>query len=97
MSKLTIVATVKSLPGAEKKVQRELVGLVGATRAEEGCLEYRLHNSIENSATFLIYENWESRQLWENHMASPHFLTFKQNTEALVGSLEIYQLAEEII
>ncbi|MDT8900434.1 putative quinol monooxygenase [Anaeroselena agilis] len=50
MSKLTIVATVKSLPGAEKKVQRELVGLVDATRAEEGCLEYRLHTSIDDSA-----------------------------------------------
>jgi quinol monooxygenase YgiN len=45
--------------------------LIPITRAEEGCIQYDLHQDNEEPAHFLFYENWASRELWQIHMNSP--------------------------
>ena len=40
--------------------------LIDITRAEEGCINYDLHQDNENPAHFLFYENWKSRELWQS-------------------------------
>ena len=95
MKNLTIVATIKANAGAEEKVYQELLNLIDITRAEEGCIEYTLHRSIENPGVFLFYETWASKELWQKHMEAEHMVAYGKNTETLVASWDLYQLAKE--
>ena len=72
MPELTIVANIKAKSDKVDLVKAELEKLIETTRAEEGCLQYDLHQDNENPAHFLCYENWESRDLWQEHMGAQH-------------------------
>jgi quinol monooxygenase YgiN len=84
MIQLTVVAKIKAKFGSEAVLRQELLQLVLPTIAENGCLNYDLHCSIEDSTLFLFYENWASKPLWEQHMASEHIKPFQKNTEGLI-------------
>ncbi|HET9784989.1 MAG TPA: putative quinol monooxygenase, partial [Terriglobales bacterium] len=64
-------------------MRAELEKLTTATRREKGCVQYDLHQDNSVPARFLFYENWQSREIWQAHMTSPHLLAFRQATEGL--------------
>ena len=74
MTKLTIVANITANADNIDLVKSELLKLIDITRAEPGCINYDLHQDNENPAHFLFYENWSSRELWQNHMGNQHLL-----------------------
>jgi len=65
--------------------------VVPLTRAEAGCLQYNLHQDNENPTYFLLYENWESRELWQDHMKSTHVKAF---LEIIKDALAEFKLSE---
>lgn len=86
MPNLTIVANVRAKPDQIDLVKAELEKLVPVTRAEDGCIQYDLHQDNENPAHFLFYEVWASRELWRVHMNAPHLAAYIDATRgALVG------------
>ena len=91
MAKLTIVANIKAHPDKIDLVKSELLKLIDITRAEEGCINYDLHQDNDNPAHFLFYENWESRELWQTHMVAPHLAAYM---EATAGAVEEFTLNE---
>ena len=95
MSQLTVVAKIKAKPGSEAKLHQELLQLIQPTLAEDGCLNYDLHRSIEDNTLFLFYENWVNKSLWEQHMASEHISAFEKNTEGLIEDWELFLLKPE--
>jgi quinol monooxygenase YgiN len=58
MSTITVVAKVTANSDAVETVKSELPKMIESTRQEEGCIEYRLHQEIDNPAVFVFYENW---------------------------------------
>ena len=56
MAKLTIVANITAAANKIDLVKAELGKLIDLTRAEEGCLQYDLHQDNENPAHFMFYE-----------------------------------------
>ncbi len=92
MPKLTIVAHITAKAHAVDRVQAELEKLVAPTLAESGCLQYDLHQDHENPAHFMFYENWESREQWQAHMANDHLLAYKAATEGLVEQFSLYEM-----
>jgi len=91
MTKLTIVANIKANPEKIDLVKAELEKLIPITRAEEGCINYDLHQDNDNPAHFVFYENWESRGLWQTHMNAPHLAAYMEATE---GAVEEFTLNE---
>ena len=91
MAKLTIVANIKANPDKIDLVKSELLKLIDITRAEEGCINYDLHQDNENPAHFLFYENWESREVWQTHMGAPHLAAYMAATD---GAVEEFTLNE---
>ena len=71
MTPLTVIAKLKAKSGYEEQLYELLRGLVEPTRAEEGCINYDMHRSVEEPGTFMFYENWEGRRRWEVHVESP--------------------------
>jgi quinol monooxygenase YgiN len=56
MAKLTIVANIKAKADQIDLVKAELEKLIDITRAEEGCINYNLHQDNEKPAHFMFYE-----------------------------------------
>ena len=92
-SLLTIVADIFADPNQIDLVKAELEKLIPITRAEEGCIQYDLHQDDENPAHFLFYENWDSRELWQAHMNAPHLAAYKEATEGAVVVLTINEMS----
>jgi len=91
MTQLTIVANIKAQPDKIDLVKAELLKLITFTRSEQGCINYDLHQDNDNPAQFIFYENWETRELWQAHMANDHLKEYMQATE---GAVETFTLNE---
>ncbi len=92
MAKLTIVAHIKAQADKIELVQAELKKLVPITRAEEGCLQYDLHQDRKDPALFLFFENWESRELWQAHMRNQHLQDYQAATEGAVAEFMLHEM-----
>lgn len=69
---LTVVVIFEAFPGKEEELESLLKTAVSPSRLDKGCLNYDLHLSLEDPTKFLFYENWESKQDHQAHMASTH-------------------------
>lgn len=92
MSKLTVVADIHAHPDRIDRVKAELEKLIPPTRAENGCLQYDLHRDNEDPAHFMFYENWESRELWQVHLKSPHLVAYRKATEGAIARFGLYEM-----
>ena len=93
MSQLTIVAHIYAKSDKINFVKDELLKLIPITRAEEGCIQYDLHQENEDLAHFVFYENWESRDLWQNHMNAPHLAAYMEATEGMVEKFTLNEMS----
>jgi quinol monooxygenase YgiN len=76
MKQVTVLATIKAKKGLEETVRNEVLALVAPTRAEAGCLNYDLHQSSDDPATLMLYENWVSKEDLDKHLAMPYLQAF---------------------
>ena len=93
---LTIVARIIAKPGQVDFVKTELVKLIEPTLAERGCLQYDLHQDDDQPEIFLFFENWETRDLWQDHMQSSHLQNFKTATDASVVDIKIHEMTKVV-
>ena len=91
-NQLTIIARILAKEEKRDLVKAELVKLIESTRAEEGCINYDLHQDNKNKNLFLFYENWESRELWQNHMNNPKLAEYLKATEGAVEEFIINEM-----
>ena len=95
MSKpLTIIARIEAKPDGVELVKSELLKMLAPTRAEAGCLNYDLHQDNDNPAVFLFYENWETRELWQDHMNSAHLQAYKEAAGDAIESVVINEMTQ---
>jgi quinol monooxygenase YgiN len=80
---LTVTARAKAKPGKEAEVLKLLISLVEPSRKDAGCVNYDLHRSHDDPASFLFHENWSSREHLNQHLAKPDV----QATLSKLGSL----------
>ena len=92
MTQLTIVANIIANPDKVDLVKTELVKLIDVTRAEEGCINYNLHQDNENPAHFMFHENWASRELWQAHMGNQHLRNYMAATEGAVAQFTVNEM-----
>ena len=93
MAKLTIVANIHAKADKVDLVKAELLKLIPITRAEEGCIQYDLHQDNENPSHFMFYENWETRELWQTHMNTPHLAAYLAATDGAVESFTLNEMS----
>ena len=92
MSKLTIVAKITAKAEKIDLVKTELLKLIQPTRGEAGCLNYDLHQDNENPNVFLFHENWENRELWQDHMNNSHLAEFVKATDGAIEELIVNEM-----
>jgi quinol monooxygenase YgiN len=91
MTNLTIVANIKAKNDTVDLVKAELLKLIKVTRKEKGCINYDLHQDNTNPVHFMFYENWQSRELWKNHMNNSDL---KAYMDATAGAVDEFTLNE---
>jgi len=92
MATLTIVANIKANADKIDLVKTELEKLIDITRAEEGCINYDLHQDNEDPTHFMFYENWESRELWQTHMNAQHLQDYLAATDGTVEEFTVNEM-----
>ncbi|WAC08429.1 MAG: putative quinol monooxygenase [Thermodesulfobacteriota bacterium] len=84
-NKVTVVARIKAKEGLEDKVKQELINLLIPTRSEEGCINYDLHQSIQDNSLFLFYENWKTEEDLKRHLENQPLKNFLKQVDELLG------------
>jgi quinol monooxygenase YgiN len=87
-----IVVVGRVVTDAARRQELESIGqaLARASRAEEGCLSYRLYEDTENENEFVFVEEWDSQQALERHFATPHIAEFMRAVpSAVVAAPEV--------
>ncbi len=77
-----VVAVIIAKPGSEDAVRDAMLGLVGPTREESGCIAYSLSESSSAAGTFITVEEWNDSSDLDLHMQTPHI----QSALAVLGS-----------
>ena len=90
---LTIVARILAKEEKRELVKTELLKLIEITKAEKGCINYDLHQDNENPNFFLFYENWESRELWQEHMQNEHLAAYLAATDGAVEEFTVNEMS----
>ncbi|MDL2398891.1 putative quinol monooxygenase [Rhizobium mayense] len=69
---VTVMAHLVARPEKIDETKAFLMSLIVRTRAENGCVDYDLHQSDDNPAQFSFYENWTSQAALDRHMETPY-------------------------
>lgn len=91
-NQLTIVARILAKDKKRDLVKAELLKLINITKAEAGCNNYDLHQDNENPNLFLFHENWESRELWQQHMNNAHLTDYKKATDGAIKDFTLNEM-----
>jgi quinol monooxygenase YgiN len=89
---LTILAQIHVVPGKEDALIAEMHKLIAATKQEAGCLQYDMHIDNDNPGFIMFYENWETRDLWLDHMKAPHLAAYNAATKGWIQSLTLNEM-----
>jgi quinol monooxygenase YgiN len=69
----TVIVRYTVQPGHEHEVQSILSKMVGPTRDEPGCVDYRVHRSLTDRSVFVLYEEYVDQAANEAHMETEYF------------------------
>ena len=91
---LIILAQITAVPGQEDVLRAALLRLIAPTLREEGCVQYDLHTDNSRPGFFVFFEIWETRELWQAHLKSPHLAEHARATEGAVLEVQINEMTK---
>ncbi len=77
---MLVQAVIYTVPaGKVDETKRTLRSLRDASRAEPGCLCFDVSQSVDDAATFVLYEEWRDQAALDEHYQTEHFNRFGVN------------------
>ena len=73
---LTVMAYMRAAEGKTEELKAALESLIEPTSQEDGYVNYDLHQGVEDPSFFTFYENWQSGEHLDAHLAAPHLVEF---------------------
>jgi quinol monooxygenase YgiN len=89
---IRVVATVVAKPEHVDEVIRTLQAVVAPSREESACLQYELHQLLDDANTFVFFERWQSLDALSEHEKTAHFQQFVQQLSGKLEKLEVTKL-----
>lgn len=89
---LTIVGNMQAHEDKTELLKAELHKLIEPTLKEPGCVQYDLHQDNNVPSRFLFFENWDSREQWQDHMKTSHIAAFMKATEGAIAESSTYEM-----
>ncbi|MBP0453745.1 MULTISPECIES: putative quinol monooxygenase [unclassified Kitasatospora] len=88
--RITAVAVLRARAGREEEMRAQARSMVEPSLAEPGCLSYRNYVDPDDPRAWVVLEEWESREAFEAHLASPHLArSLERTAELLDGPPEV--------
>jgi quinol monooxygenase YgiN len=84
-AKVTVVARIRAKVDKVQRVEEELRKLLAPTRAENGCINFDMHQGVTDHAQFLFHENWTSEAALKAHFETPHIKNWLRVAEELLA------------
>ncbi len=75
---IVVVGRVRTDPEKREELVRFGQTVAAASRAEAGCISYRLYEDTESENGFVFVEEWESEEALQRHFATAHVAEFMQ-------------------
>lgn len=94
-NRIRVVARVVSFADKVEEVKSILIGLLKPTRQENGCIVYELLHNQKDPTDFTFVEEWESQELLNIHLATPHITEAASQLQGLIAAepdIRVYQL-----
>ncbi len=93
MNRVVVIAKIKIKEEFYLDVYKELLLIYKHTHEnDEGCIQYDLHNDLDDKHTFIFVETWENKTYLDEHMKQKHFLNFIKEISSKIESLEVNKL-----
>jgi len=74
--KIVLIARLKVKSDAIERAKAAALAIVGPSRQEAGCINYDIHQSIEDETVFFWHETWVNKAAIDEHFATPFFQEF---------------------
>lgn len=74
--KIYLTAVIHCKPEFQEAIRKVLENLVAQTRKEPACLQYDLHQGLNDENLFLSYEIWENQEGLDLHNKLPYIGEF---------------------
>ncbi len=79
--KIILMARLKVKPEAVEEIKSAAMAIVSDSRAETGCINYDIHQAIDDETVFVWHETWASKAALDEHFAKPYFGEFFATVE----------------
>jgi quinol monooxygenase YgiN len=76
--KIVLIARLKVREAAIDEARQLALGIVADSRTEDGCLNYDVHQSIDDPTVFFWHETWKDRAAFDEHLEKPYLKIFLQ-------------------
>lgn len=83
--KIVLIARAKVKPESVEEAKKAALAIVADSRAEAGCVNYDVHQSIEDKTVLFWHETWASKQAIDEHFETPAFKEFFAKVEPLLA------------
>ncbi|WP_175525735.1 putative quinol monooxygenase [Bosea sp. OK403] len=91
---IIVIARAQVLADARATFTAAARDCIIATRREQGCLSYDMHESLTEPGRFMTVEHWETRADVDRHMAAPHLIAFLNVAGACVSAPPVIEVVE---
>lgn len=82
---VVLVVTFTARPDSIDELRERLLGVVGPTRAEDGCLRYDLHEHPDDPLRLSFVEEWSSPDAHAAHDGTAWVAELREHLPRLVG------------
>ncbi|TSE00209.1 antibiotic biosynthesis monooxygenase [Mesorhizobium intechi] len=96
---LLIIGTIRLPAGKLEEARPAMEGMVLASRAEDGCLEYSYARDVLDAGLIRVTEVWRDRAALDAHFRAPHLAEWRASWPALgIGerNLVLYEAGERM-
>jgi quinol monooxygenase YgiN len=81
---IVVVGRVRTDPDKRDALVRVGQAVAATSRAEPGCISYRLYEDTEIENEFVFLEEWDSDEVLQRHFTTPHIREFMEAIPATI-------------
>jgi len=94
--KIVLIARLKVKPDRVEAAKSAALAIVHDSRSELGCINYDIHQSIEDETLFFWHETWVNKAALDEHFATPFFGEFFKVVEEVAAEPPQINLTRKI-
>ena len=83
--KIVLIARLKVKAESVEKLKAAALKIVADSRNEASCINYDIHQSIEDETLFFWHETWANKAALDEHFATPFFGEFFKTVEEVAA------------